>query len=168
MRWIISSRLAAAAAAAMAVPLLAALWACAPAPSSVITGEVVAIHDGDTLSVRAGGRTVRVRLACIDAPEQGQAFGGRARQQLAQEAMRRTVRVEVVDRDNFGRTVGRVWADGTLVNLELVRAGLAWHYARHCPGDRTLAAAEQVAWAARRGLWADREPVPPWRWRRRR
>ena len=142
--------------------------ACAPAPEAVIIGEVVAIHDGDTLSVLTGGTTVRVRLACIDAPEQGQAFGSRARQRLAEEAMRRTVRVEVVDHDDYGRTVGRVWADGTLVNLELVRAGLAWHYTHHCPDDRALAAAETEAKTARRGLWAEREPVPPWQWRRRR
>jgi endonuclease YncB( thermonuclease family) len=142
--------------------------ACAPASDSVITGEVVAVHDGDTLSVLAGGRTVRVRLACIDAPEQGQPFGSRARQRLAQEAMRRAVRVEVVDRDGYGRTVGRVWADGRLVNLELVRAGLAWHYAYHCPDDRALAAAEEEARTARRGLWAEPDPVAPWQWRRRR
>ena len=142
--------------------------ACAPAPEAVITGEVVAIHDGDTLSVLTGGTTVRVRLACIDAPEQGQAFGSRARQRLAEEAIRRTVRVEVVDHDDYGRTVGRVWADGTLVNLELVRAGLAWHYTYHCPDDRALAAAETEAKTARRGLWAEPGPVPPWQWRRRR
>jgi len=154
-------------AAALAALLLAGAG-CAPASEAVITGEVVAIHDGDTLSVLSGGRTVRVRLACIDAPEQGQAFGSRARQRLAQEAMRRTVRVEVVDRDSYGRTVGRVWADGSFVNLELVRAGLAWHYDHHCPGDRALAAAEAEARAARRGLWAELDPVPPWEWRRRR
>jgi len=151
--------------------LLAVLLAgpgCAPTPESVIIGEVVAIHDGDTLSVLTGGRTVRVRLACVDAPEQGQAFGSRARERLAEEAMRRTVRVEVVDHDDYGRTVGRVWADGSLVNLELVRAGLAWHYTYHCPDDRALAAAEMEAKTARRGLWAEPGPVPPWQWRRRR
>ncbi len=149
------------------VALLVAAAACAPASESVITGEVVAIHDGDTLSVLTGGRTVRVRLACIDAPEQGQAFGTRARQRLAQEAMRRHVRVEVIERDSYGRAVGRVWADGSFVNLELVRAGLAWHYDYHCPGDRALAAAEEEARAARLGLWSEPDPVPPWQWRRR-
>jgi endonuclease YncB( thermonuclease family) len=153
---------------ALAALLFASAAACGPPAEPVITGTVVAIHDGDTLSVLAAGRTVRVRLACIDAPEQGQAFGTRARQQLAEEAMRRTVRVEVVDHDSYGRAVGRVWVDGRLVNLELVRAGLAWHYTYHCPGDRALAAAEQEARAARRGLWAERDPLPPWQWRRRR
>ena len=42
--------------------------------------------------------------------------------------------------------------------------GLAWHYVRYSK-DARLAAAERDARAARRGLWADKAPVPPWEWR---
>jgi endonuclease YncB( thermonuclease family) len=61
-------------------------------------------------------------------------------------------------------TVARIEADGQDVNLAMVAAGLAWHFTRSSD-DRALAEAESDARAAGRGLWADREPVPPWEWR---
>jgi len=154
------SRAAAAPALALALALAVA---CSAAPAGV---EVVAVHDGDTVTVLDGREQVRVRLACIDAPEQGQAFGSRARQALAARVMRRHVALAVIDRDDYGRTVARVLLDGEDVNLAMVRAGLAWHYRYHCPDDRALAAAEAEARAERRGLWADARPLPPWDWRR--
>jgi endonuclease YncB( thermonuclease family) len=47
----------------------------------------------------------------------------------------------------------------------VIATGHAWHYGRY---DHTAAleAAERNARAARRGLWADAEPVPPWEWRK--
>ncbi len=80
--------------------------------------------------------------------------------------VRRTVRVEIVDKDSYGRLVGRVSVDGDDLNLAMVQSGLAWHYRYHCPGDTALADAEREARAARRGLWADPHPVQPHRWRR--
>jgi micrococcal nuclease len=50
------------------------------------------------------------------------------------------------------------------VNRQMVAEGLAWHYTRYSD-DATLADAEGEARAAARGLWRDREPVPPWEWR---
>ena len=51
------------------------------------------------------------------------------------------------------------------VEAQIVATGRAWHYSRY---DHTAAleAAERNARAARRGLWADAEPVPPWEWRK--
>ena len=149
--------------AGAAALLLAA--ACGAAPATI---EVVAVHDGDTVTVLQGREQVRVRLACIDAPERGQAFGSRARQALSDRLMRRNVTLTVIDRDDYGRTVARVLLDGEDVNLAMVRAGLAWHYRYHCPDDRTLAEAEAEARRERRGLWADAQPQAPWEWRRHR
>ncbi len=146
--------------------LAAALAAACSAPAQTLTGRVVQIHDGDTLTLLVRNERVRVRLACVDAPEKGQAFGSRARQALSDLAFRREVTVTVIDRDDYGRTVGRVLAGGTDVNLALVRAGMAWHYVHHCPDARDLAEAQREARAARRGLWADAHPVEPSRWRR--
>lgn len=149
--------------AGAAALLLAA--ACAVAPATV---EVVTVHDGDTVTVLRGREQVRVRLACIDAPERGQAFGSRARERLSDLVMRKHVTLTVIDRDDYGRTVARVLLDGEDVNLAMVRAGLAWHYRYHCPDDRALADAEAEARAARRGLWADARREAPWEWRRHR
>ncbi len=73
------------------------------------------------------------------------------------------------DAHRYGQTVGEViLPDGRVLNHELVRAGLAWWYRRYAPDDAALERLEQKARAAKRGLWADAEPVPPWAWRRRR
>ena len=140
-------------------------FACSAAPTTV---EVVAVHDGDTVTILSGREQVRVRLACIDAPEHGQAFGSRARQKLSDLVMRRHVTMDVIDHDDYGRTVARLLLDGDDVNLAMVRAGLAWHYRHHCPDDRALADAEAEARRDRRGLWADARPEAPWEWRRHR
>ncbi len=73
--------------------------------------------------------------------------------------------MQAVDRDRYGRTVGVVLLpDGRSLNHELVRAGLAWMYRRYTD-DQSLSDLEEEARVARRGLWADRNPNPPWEWR---
>ena len=68
---------------------------------------------------------------------------------------------------SYGRSVGEVLlSDGRSLNQALVRAGLAWWYRQYAPHDTTLAQLEAEARAARRGLWADAAPVPPWAWRK--
>ncbi len=77
----------------------------------------------------------------------------------------KAVTVQVMDRDRYGRTVGEVLLpDGRSLNHELVRVGLAWMYRRYT-NDQSLSDLEEEARVARRGLWADRNPIPPWEWR---
>ena len=71
------------------------------------------------------------------------------------------------DTDWYGRTVAVVvLPDGRSLNEALVRSGMAWWYRGYAPDDRTLEGAENEARTARRGLWADPRPVPPWDWRK--
>jgi endonuclease YncB( thermonuclease family) len=150
--------------ALFAVLLLAAL----PAWSETLTGRVVAIADGDTLTLLTPERRqVKVRLHGIDTPEVRQPWGSRARQALSDLAFQRAVRVEVQDVDRYGRTVGRIYAGPVDVNAEMVRRGLAWVYTRY-NRDPALPALEAEARMAKRGLWADPQPVAPWNWRRQR
>lgn len=132
-------------------------------------GKVVGITDGDTLTVMHGGRAEAVRLNGIDAPERRQAYAARARQMLGELTYGKTVRVNVTGRDRYGRTLADLYlADGRCVNHELVRAGLAWWFRRYAPRDRKLEAIELEAREARRGVWEEEEPVPPWEFRKRR
>lgn len=150
-----------------AVLLLLLLSPAACGGAGGIEGRVVAVSDGDTLTVlTAADEEVKVRLAGIDTPEARQPYGARARQQLADLAFRRPVRVEVEDIDHYGRTVGRVHAGGRDVNAEMVRLGGGWVY-RQYSRDRALLDLEQEAREARRGLWSlpEAERVPPWAWR---
>lgn len=123
--------------------------------------------DGDTIDVLTTAKEqVRIRLHGIDAPEAGQAFGIRAKQELSDLVFAKHVAVEVVEKDRYGRTVGRVTVGSTKVNVEMVRRGFAWWYRSYAKGDTDLAQAEDDARASRRGLWADKEPVPPRSFRR--
>jgi endonuclease YncB( thermonuclease family) len=140
--------------------------ALAGKPHYDITGKVVKIADGDTLTVLDGSNTQhKIRLAGIDAPEKGQPFGTKARENLAGQVFGQSVRVEVIDVDRYHREVGRIFLGERFVNMEMVRDGFAWRYVTYDkPGEFT--AAEADARDHRRGLWADPNPVPPWEWRR--
>lgn len=146
------------------------LLLAAIAHAASITGKVVGVHDGDTITVlveTAGKKeSVRVRLWGIDAPESKQAFGQAAKERLSQLTFGKTVAVDVKDKDRYGRTVGEVVADGVPVNYEMVRLGLAWWYEQFAPKAQALAQAQRKAREAKQGLWADAGAVPPWEFRR--
>ena len=135
-----------------------------PAAAETLLGRVVSVQDGDTLTVRVAGQRVKVRLAGIDAPERDQPFGEQSRQSLSRMALNRTASVAVQKIDDYGRTIGVVTVAGLNVEAEQVRRGLAWVY-RQYRHDPQLLALEAEAKAARRGLWADANPKPPWDWR---
>lgn len=145
--------------------LLFLLMAWTPAFAGDLAGTVVGVVDGDTIDVLADGHTVRVRLAEIDAPERRQAFGTKARQALADLTFRRVVAIVDEGRDRYGRTIGTVTVDGRNVNLAMVAAGFAWAYSRYVVHPE-YPAAQDAARAARRGLWVDPHPTPPWAFRR--
>jgi endonuclease YncB( thermonuclease family) len=131
-----------------------------------IQGRVVGITDGDTLTILHAGRQQVIRLHGIDAPEKGQAFGERAKQFTSSLAFWKTVVVRVRGRDRYERTIGDVFLpDGRHLNQEVVRVGYAWWYRRYS-ADQRLAMLEAEARAARRGLWSDPSPCPPWEWRK--
>jgi endonuclease YncB( thermonuclease family) len=139
----------------------------ARAPAT-LAGRVVRVADGDTLTLRdeRGTNTV-VRLAEIDAPEHCQPFNRRSRASLAELALGRRVTVEVLDTDRYGRSVGRVTVEGEseTVNRIQIRRGLAWFYARYAR-DESLRTLAREAARAGAGLWAEKDPTPPWLWRR--
>lgn len=132
------------------------------------TGKVVAIADGDTLTVLLDKRQVKVRLLEIDAPEKAQAFGDRSRQSLSYLCFGKAVKVDDKGKDRYGRTLAQVTCDGIDANAEQVRQGMAWVYRKYALKDSPLYAVEHEAKQASRGLWADAEPVPPWEWRAKR
>jgi micrococcal nuclease len=131
------------------------------------TGEVVRVLDGDTIEVMHDGRAERIRLSGIDCPEKGQPFGNRAKQFTSSLTFAKQVTVLQKDRDRYGRTVADViLPDGSLLNKELVRNGLAWWYRRYAPHEATLRELEDQARLMKQGLWADPHAMPPWEWRR--
>jgi endonuclease YncB( thermonuclease family)/methylphosphotriester-DNA--protein-cysteine methyltransferase len=138
---------------------------------SVIEGKVVKVSDGDTITVLdKNNKQYKIRFQGIDAPESKQDFGQVSKENLANMIFGKEVKVVWSKMDKYGRTVGKILLDGRDINLEQIKAGLAWHYkayAKEQPAeDRvTYAAAETEARAARRGLWQDANPTPPGEWR---
>lgn len=132
---------------------------------ALLVAIVVSISDGDTLTILHDQQQVRIRLAEIDAPEKNQPFGMRSKQSLSDLCFRKQAEViPNANKDRYGRTVARVRCDGVDANAEQVRLGMAWVYTKYSH-DPALPPLEQEAKAARRGLWADHSPAPPWEWR---
>lgn len=142
-----------------------------PCLAEQISGRVVRVSDGDTITV-LDARNVqhKIRLAGIDAPEKSQAYGQRSRESLADLVANRAVIVETNKQDRYGRYVGKILVNGQDINFEQIRRGLAWFY-RHYEQElsdvdrRSYDRAEEEARDFRRGLWADKRPVAPWDFR---
>jgi endonuclease YncB( thermonuclease family)/methylphosphotriester-DNA--protein-cysteine methyltransferase len=137
----------------------------------VIEGKVVRVSDGDTITVLdADNKQHKIRFQGIDAPESKQDFGQASKENLSKMVFGKQVTVTWSKVDKYRRTVGKVFLDGKDVNIEQIKAGMAWHYKKYAdeqpPEDRiTYAKAEEEARAAKLGLWQDPNPTPPGEWR---
>jgi endonuclease YncB( thermonuclease family) len=130
------------------------------------SGNVVSVHDGDTLTILVDRRQVEVRLVDIDAPELKQPFGSQSLRSLADLCLDKEAVVREAGRDRYGHTLGRVVCSGTDANTEQVRRGMAWVYQRRPDTTSPLYFYEDEAQRNHEGLWRDKSPVPPWIWRR--
>jgi endonuclease YncB( thermonuclease family) len=142
-----------------------------PCLSWAWSGEVVGITDGDTITVLNSKKLkdVKIRLYGIDCPEGEQAFSKRAKQFTSKIVYGKVVEVKVMATDRYGRTVAMIYTDKTLLNEELIKAGLAWVYWQYCghPICESWKGLQIGARMDKRGLWADPDPIPPWEFRRK-
>ena len=167
------------------VPLILSLLLAATVHAETLTGRVVRVADGDTITVLdAGKEQHRIRLSGIDAPEKKQVFGKRSKQNLSRLVLDKAVLVRYEKRDEGGRLVGKVMVASpdacpnasqacpkTLdAGLAQITVGLAWWYryyaAEQSEEDRhRYEFAETEARLRNTGLWVDKDPTPPWEWR---
>ena len=150
--------------------LVFAVWlAAVPAGADTLDGVVIVVIDGDTVLFKpdhygkASRAFMKIRLADIDAPEKNQTYGEAARRALAALVLNQRVELNTVATDIYGRKIAHIQMGALQVNAELVRLGLAWAYSRH---DSAMKDVQSEARRARRGLWQDDDPTPPWAWRR--
>jgi micrococcal nuclease len=130
---------------------------------------VIAVHDGDTLVVSEQGKHETIRLAEVDAPERTQPYSQASRRNLillCQHA--KTIELQRVETDRFGRTVAHVFCDGVHANWRQVEDGLAWCFTRYLRAPKECLPLEHAAREANRGLWRDPEPIAPWHFRQAR
>ncbi len=130
--------------------------------AQVLSGKVVKIADGDTFTLLVNNHEqVKVRLDGIDAPEKKQAFGNKAKQYLSSMIWGVPVTVKVLKKDRYGRSIGKVsTAKVKDVNLEMIKAGYAWHYKEYNK-DKSYASAENNARKRKLGIWKDKNPIKP-------
>lgn len=131
------------------------------AHGELMEGKCAYVQDGDSLKLQIPGRAeeVSIRLHGIDAPEKGQAFSEESRAMLRNLTQGKNIRVDVQNTDRYGRYLGKVYVGKTYVNLELVKAGLAWHY--DGSRDAVIEQAEASARMAHKGLWSDAAAINP-------
>jgi len=127
----------------MKILLFLALWLATSVQAADLRGRVLAISDGDAVTVLdAAKNQCQLRLAGIDAPEKAQAFGQASKMSLSDQIIGREVAVGWDKRDRYGRIIGRILVDHRDVCLEQIRRGMAWHYKQYqwgqSPDDRVI------------------------------
>uniref|UniRef100_B8HVF4 Nuclease (SNase domain protein) n=1 Tax=Cyanothece sp. (strain PCC 7425 / ATCC 29141) TaxID=395961 RepID=B8HVF4_CYAP4 len=153
------------------IALLHGVSLCQPASAQTVEGLVVNVADGDTVQVTSAGKLLRIRLACIDAPEMGQKpYGKNAADYLSQLLPPNTrVTLQLVDTDRLNRSVALVYQGKRLINLAMVGAGQAVVYPKYldrCPQQKTsLLQSEATAKQNRLGFWNQPNPLMPWNYR---
>lgn len=143
--------------------MLPSLMLSAPVGAQEYQAQVVSVPDGDSLLVSRDKTSEKVILYGVDCPELKQEFGSQARKFTVDSCFGKTITIKPHGVDNRGRIIAEViLRDGTDLNQELVRQGLAWWSDKYAPSDATLKKLHQSAKTAKLGLWATATPVPPW------
>lgn len=159
----------------LAICVLVILAAADSQAAGTVEGVVREVYDGDTiLLVTRESSRLKTRLYGVDAPETakpdkpGQPFGGAARRALMSKIIGKRVSAEIVDIDQYQRTVAVIRYAGRDINREMVADGMAWAYRQFLQGPYAseYLDAENRARARRAGLWRDANPRPPWEFRR--
>jgi endonuclease YncB( thermonuclease family) len=136
------------------------LWLLMAATGFPWNAKVISVSDGDTIAVLTGTQQTKIRLHGIDCPESGQDFGRLAKRVTSDLCFGKMVRVEPTDTDRYGRTVAIVYLeDGRELNLELIKAGVAWYFKRYSDDPR-YAEAEIQARKAGIGLFRNGKAIP--------
>ena len=143
------------------------------------TAKVQRVVDGDTVHVvNKAGKKFKVRLTGIDAPEKNQPYGLAATYKLTEILINKLVLLKSKPNngkpytvDRYKRVLAKIILDGRDINLSQVLRGYAWHFKRYqkqqSPSDRELySEAEIDAKKNELGLWGEKNPIAPWKWRK--
>ena len=134
--------------------------------SAEITGKVIKISDGDTITIiNSNNRKYKIRLDKIDAPELKQHFGINAKNHLVSLIAGKQVKVIYQKKDRYKRILGIVYLQEKEINLQMVQDGFAWHYLFYDKSPEYIEA-EQKARQNKSGLWIQKNPVKPYEFRK--
>ncbi len=142
---------------------LAALGCLLSSPAGAVTIDMVTVGNPGNANDTGGSGIGRVNYS-YQIGKYDVTIGQSSKKALSEKVFGKDVVVIAKTNDRYGRTVGHVMIDGRDVNLEMLEEGMAWHYKKYDHNAR-LARAEEDARVAKKGLWQDGAPVPPWEWR---
>lgn len=132
-----------------------------------IIGKVIRVADGDTFTIiDSMNIQIRIRFHGIDCPEKGQDYYQVAKDFTSEKAFGKIVIIDDLGNDRYGRKIGKVWInDTTMLNLELLKVGLAWHYINF---DKSIefSEAERSARAKKLNIWSMPDAIEPWNYRK--
>tara|TARA_Y100001949_G_scaffold68344_1_gene57920 strand:+ start:1785 stop:2255 length:471 start_codon:yes stop_codon:yes gene_type:complete len=129
--------------------------------------KVEKIIDGDTVYASLEGKTYKLRLTEIDAPERDQPFGRQSKVFLRELLKDGEFDADISGKDQYGRYLARLYDNGVDINRKMVNEGMAWVYDFYVT-DKTFYKNQQSAQQEKKGIWSKRFPAPPWEWRRAR
>ena len=134
---------------------------------SQIPAKVIAIYDGDTITVLLENKTSKkLRLAEVDCPERGQPFGKNAKQFISDQIFGKQITFVETDIDRYGRSIAKVYYDNQkYLSSELIKSGLGWWYFYYSK-DKSLGKLEEEARQNKIGLWQDKNAIAPWEFRK--
>lgn len=142
-------------------------------PTAYLSGVVVNVYDGDTITVSSNNKITKVRLYGIDAPENAspgkwpaQPYSEKAKAFIAGIILNKFVTIRLKNERSYNRELGEVFYNGYSINREVVRAGLAWWNSKYEPYDMDLKNLQDLAKTQKKGLWHEGDPVTPWDWRK--
>ena len=143
------------------------------------TAKVLRVVDGDTVHVEdEAGKKFKVRLTGIDAPEKNQPYGLASTSKLTKMLINKWVLLKskpnhgnLYSIDRYNRVLAKVILDDRDINLAQVSSGYAWHFKRYqkqqSSFDRdSYSEAELNAKKNELGLWGEKKPIAPWKWRK--
>jgi micrococcal nuclease len=139
---------------------------------SQLTGKILSIEDGDTVTTQFGTKKSTIRLASIDAPEMKQTpWGQKSRDRLKQLLpIGQTAKFSIKEKDRYGRFVAEIFLGSKNINLAMVQEGQAVvyrEYLKNCPDSKNnLLSAEATAKSKKLNFWSQSNPVMPWDFRR--
>ena len=136
----------------------------------VLKMKIIGVKDGDTVEGLYYQFPINIRLEHIDAPEKRQPFGTKSNEKLSDLCFGKNVTIISNGRngnyDSRGRLISEIiLEDGTNVNKEMVKSGLAWHYKKYS-SNLEYARLEELAMKNKVGLWSDPNSVSPWSFRK--
>lgn len=134
---------------------------------SQTSGKVIKVSDGDTVTVLLKGNIQKkLRLAEVDCPESGQAFGKNAKQFTSSQVFGKTVTFKETSTDRYGRSIARIYYDNDkYLSKEVIKAGMGWWYFSYSKDD-SLGKLQEKAQQNKIGLWQDVHAVAPWDYRK--